>query len=102
MSTALPIDMRWERLGHRQIGIAGQPVTVCEVWSGGLGIEGADAAEHLIAAAPRLRTALTTLLDIVRRMDGELIGQVDGPTEEEYEAALTEADAALAAAGDAP
>jgi hypothetical protein len=62
----------------------------------------AQAADKMRAmtAGPRLRNALANLLAVVRAMDCELDGP--HPTEEEYEAALAEADAALAEAGVAP
>jgi hypothetical protein len=64
MSAALVLNGRWVRSTHRTIvtaeavGPCETRAIVCEVFSGGLGIEGADAAEHLIAAAPELLRGL--------------------------------------------
>lgn len=56
----------WRRCGHRQIATtAGAGLPICEVWSGGVGIEQADANECLIAAAPTLHAALLAALDVV-------------------------------------
>lgn len=49
----------WIQTTHRGIDYSGTPVDplpkpVCEVFSGGLGIEGANAAQQLIGAAPQL------------------------------------------------
>lgn len=56
----------WRRCGHRQIAsTAGAGLPICEVWSGGVGIEQADANERLIAAAPALHAALLAALDVV-------------------------------------
>lgn len=56
----------WRRCGHRQIATAaGAGLPICEVWSGGVGIEQADANECLIAAAPALHAALRAALDVV-------------------------------------
>jgi hypothetical protein len=56
----------WLRCGHRQIATtAGAGLPICEVWSGGVGIEQADANECLIAAAPALHAALLAALDAV-------------------------------------
>lgn len=53
----------WRRCGHRQIATtAGAGLPVCEVWSGGVGIEQADANERLIAAAPELYAALQAIV----------------------------------------
>lgn len=38
-------------------------ITICEVWSGGAGIEGADANARLIAAAPDLLAFAKSLID---------------------------------------
>ncbi len=49
----------WRCAGHRQIATTrGAGLPICEVWSGGVGIEQADANEALIAAAPELFEAL--------------------------------------------
>lgn len=56
----------WCRCGHRQIATtAGAGLTICEVWSGGVGIEQADANENLIVAAPDLFAALESALVVV-------------------------------------
>jgi hypothetical protein len=54
----------WRRVGHRTIaaGAGLDTVTICEVFSGGAGIEQADANEALIAAAPELFTALRDIV----------------------------------------
>lgn len=49
----------WRRCGHRQIATtAGAGLPICEVWSGGVGIEQADANESLFAA---LQSALVVV-----------------------------------------
>ena len=49
----------WRRVGHRAIaaGTGLDAVTVCEVFSGGVGLDQADANEALIEAAPELHAA---------------------------------------------
>lgn len=49
----------WRRVGHRTIAAGTGPdtVTVCEVFSGGVGLAQADGNEALIATAPELHTA---------------------------------------------
>ena len=49
----------WRRVGHRTIAAGSGPdaVTVCEVFSGGVGVDQADANETLIEAAPELHAA---------------------------------------------
>lgn len=49
----------WRKIGHRQIatGEGAELKVICEVWSGGVGIEQADANEDVIAAAPDLLAA---------------------------------------------
>ena len=60
----------WARAGHRQIAqVSGTdlPMTICEVWSGGVGIEQADANERLIAASPDLFEAARAAEAILSR-----------------------------------
>lgn len=49
----------WRRVGHRTIaaGTGLDAVTICEVFSGGVGLDQADANEALIEAAPALYAA---------------------------------------------
>ena len=49
----------WRRVGHRTIaaGTGLDTVTVCEVFSGGAGLQQADANEALIESAPELYAA---------------------------------------------
>jgi hypothetical protein len=49
----------WRRVGHRTIaaGTGLDTVTVCEVFSGGVGIDQANANEALIESAPELYAA---------------------------------------------
>lgn len=49
----------WRRVGHRAIaaGTGLDAVTVCEVFSGGVGIDQANANEALIESAPELYAA---------------------------------------------
>ena len=49
----------WRRVGHRTLaaGTGLDTVTVCEVFSGGVGIHKADANEALIESAPELYAA---------------------------------------------
>lgn len=56
----------WQRDGHRAIvarSADGLVYLLAEVWSGGSGIEAADANERLIAAAPSLFCALAEILE---------------------------------------
>lgn len=53
----------WRRLSHRLIvADHGSELPICDVWSGGVGIEQADANENLIAAAPDLFAALAAVV----------------------------------------
>lgn len=54
----------WHRTGQRAIvaGTGPAAVTVCEVFSGGVGIHQADANAALIAGAPLLHTAAAEVL----------------------------------------
>ncbi|PTD96399.1 hypothetical protein C8261_08760 [Pseudothauera lacus] len=62
----------WRRCGHRQIAsMAGAGLPICEVWSGGVGIEQADANECLIAAAPALHAALRAALVTVAGLNAD-------------------------------
>jgi hypothetical protein len=49
----------WRRVGHRTIaaGAGLDAVTICEVFSGGVGIDQANANEALIESAPELYAA---------------------------------------------
>lgn len=59
MATITHTPGPWRCVGHRQIATTqGAWLPICEVWSGGVGIEQADANERLIAAAPELLEAL--------------------------------------------
>lgn len=56
----------WRAIGHRRIvTTVGACLPICEVWSGGVGIDQADANERLIAAAPELYQALQGALVVV-------------------------------------
>lgn len=64
------IGAPWAGGSHRSITFSSQtfdvlPSPVCDVFSGGLGLEGADAAERLIKAAPQL---LSLANDAVERI----------------------------------
>lgn len=50
----------WHRIGHRTIAAGTGPntVTICEVFSGGVGIEQADQNEVLIELAPEMLAIL--------------------------------------------
>lgn len=62
----------WRRRTHRQIAATvGAGLPICEVWSGGVGIEQADANEYLIAAAPTLHAALSAALVVVARCNAD-------------------------------
>jgi hypothetical protein len=55
------------------------PVLVCEVFSGGLGIEAADRAERLIASAPRLLRELRAAYRVLVNLPGQdsLLADID-------------------------
>ena len=57
----------WRRVGHRTIaaGTGLGAVTVCEVFSGGVGIDQADANEALIEAAPELYAAASEVFGLI-------------------------------------
>jgi len=57
----------WRRVGHRTIAAGSGPniVTICEVFSGGVGLEQADSNEDLIATAPELRTAAAEVFALI-------------------------------------
>ena len=57
----------WRRVGHRTIaaGTGLDAVTICEVFSGGVGLDQADANEALIEAAPALYTAATEVFGLI-------------------------------------
>lgn len=57
----------WRRVGHRTIaaGTGLDAVTVCEVFSGGVGIDQADANEALIEAAPELYAAASEVFALL-------------------------------------
>ncbi|MBT9496648.1 MAG: hypothetical protein IV103_05070 [Zoogloea sp.] len=57
----------WRSAGHRAIaaGTGLDTVTICEVWSGGVGIDQADANEALIAAAPELFDAASEVCGLI-------------------------------------
>jgi hypothetical protein len=62
----------WRRCGHRQIAsTAGAGLPICEVWSGGVGIEQADANERLIGAAPTMYAALRAALVVVAGLNAD-------------------------------
>jgi hypothetical protein len=77
------------------VGDGGELLPIVEVVHG-YDTKQARANAHLIASAPRLAGALRALLDVALSMDAER--QDDRPTEEAYQAALAEAQAALAEA----
>jgi len=53
----------WRRLSQRVIvADHGAELPICEVWSGGVGIEQADANQRLLVAAPDLFAALTAIV----------------------------------------
>lgn len=53
----------WHAIGHRRIAACPQGgMPICEVWSGAVGIDQADANERLIAAAPDLAGMLAAVL----------------------------------------
>ncbi|WP_079433560.1 hypothetical protein [Zoogloea sp. LCSB751] len=55
-----PTPGPWHRAGHRTIAAGTGPnaVTICEIFSGGVGIEQADQNEALIELAPEMLTIL--------------------------------------------
>lgn len=56
----------WHSIGHRRIAACPQGgMPICEVWSGAVGIDQADANEQLIAAAPELAGVLAAVLAAV-------------------------------------
>ena len=59
MSTPVFTPGPWRRVGHRTIaaGTGLDTVTICEVFSGGVGIDQANANEALIESAPELYAA---------------------------------------------
>ena len=59
MSTPAFTPGPWRRVGHRTIaaGTGLDTVTICEVFSGGVGIDQANANEALIESAPELYAA---------------------------------------------
>lgn len=62
----------WLAIGHRRIlGNTPASLPICEVWSGGVGIDQADANERLIAAAPDLYQALRSALVVVAGCNGD-------------------------------
>ena len=79
MTRALPLDAQWKRATHRQIVDAKDGHLVCEVFSGGLGNEGADEAEHLIAAAPELLRGLASACGALQAVPA-LLRQLGRPT----------------------
>lgn len=84
----------WRRCSHRQIATtAGAGLPICEVWSGGVGIEQADANECLIAAAPTLHAALLAALDVIA--SGTTEGEIND-TETKIRAALLMAEGGAA------
>lgn len=67
MSTPMFTAGPWRRVGHRAIAAGAQhdTVTICEVFSGGAGIDQADANEALIATAPELFAAATEICNLI-------------------------------------
>ena len=67
MSTPTFTAGPWRRVGHRTIaaGIGLDMLTICEVFSGGAGIDQADANEVLIATAPELFAAATEIYNLI-------------------------------------
>ena len=57
----------WHRAGHRAIaaGTGADTVTVCEVFSGGVGIDQANHNEALIEAAPELYAAAAAVFGLI-------------------------------------
>ena len=57
----------WRRVGHRTIaaGSGLDTVTVCEVFSGGVGLDQADGNEALIEAAPELHQAAAEVFSFI-------------------------------------
>jgi len=67
MSTPIFTPGPWRRVGHRTIAAGSGPdaVTLCEVFSGGVGLDQADANEALIADAPALFMAAAEVLALI-------------------------------------
>lgn len=63
MSTTTFTPGPWRRIGHRAIAVGNSPdmKIICEVWSGGVGIEEANGNEALIEAAPEMHSTLTAI-----------------------------------------
>ena len=57
----------WRRIGHRTIAAGAGPdtVIVCDVFSGGVGIDQADGSEALIAAVPERYTAAAEVFTLI-------------------------------------
>lgn len=57
----------WRRIGHRTIAAGTGPATVivCDVFSGGVGLDQADGNEALIATAPELHTAAAEVFALI-------------------------------------
>ena len=57
----------WRRVGHRTIAVGTglDAVSICEVFSGGVGIDQADANEALIEAAPDLFAAAAEVFGLI-------------------------------------
>ena len=64
MSTTTFTPGPWRRIGHRTIAVGNRPdmKIICEVLSGGVGIEEANGNEALIEAAPEMHATLTAIL----------------------------------------
>lgn len=63
----------WTLTSHRGVDYSGTtadplPKPVCEVFSGGLGIEGADAAQRLISATPKLLGVVDAAFEEIRAL----------------------------------
>lgn len=88
----------WRRVGHRTIaaGAGLDTVTICEVFSGGAGIDQADANEALIAAAPELFTAATEIYDLID--SGFLVVRIPAADNDTHAATCGRAIDALATA----
>lgn len=57
----------WHRAGHRTIAAGSGPdtVTICELFSGGVGLDQADGNEALISAAPELHQAAAEVFSFI-------------------------------------
>jgi hypothetical protein len=87
----------WHLDGHRQIVAAtgaSLPMTICEVWSGGVGIDQADANERLIAAAPDLYQVSRSALVVIAGCNG---GGLFNAEEHAIRAALAKVEGRAAA-----